>query len=343
MNSAIETYVNFEKLCIKLFKVLKTINIENINNIQKYDFLLKNNNKKAIVEVKLYRTRKQTKKEYENLLEKLNGHFSNINDVDIELKIAIFGNKIENDIKNLAKQNYEILILDANNLLYLFNRTNFKDEYTSFLNNAIIYKESYEEELPDIDFLNFIKYQDTKILDQTEDSFIKDLKSIPKGEAHFTKYEEIGIEILKHLFTNDLVRWENQKVTDEGLNRYDAVCRVKKNNNEFWNFIVDEFNSRYLIFEFKNYSNKISQTEIFTTEKYLYPKALRNVAFIISRKGADDNAIKVTKGILRETGKLIINLTDNNLYDMLEMKKNNSEPSDYLFEIIDNFLLKLEK
>ena len=58
---------------------------------------------------------------------------------------------------------------------------------------------------------------------------------------------------------------------------------------------------------------------------------------------ADDNAIKVTKGILRETGKLIINLTDNNLYDMLEMKKNNSEPSDYLFEIIDNFLLKLEK
>lgn len=56
----------------------------------------------------------------------------------------------------------------------------------------------------------------------------------------------------------------------KGLNRYDAVCRVKKNNNEFWNFIVDEFNSRYLIFEFKNYSNKISQTEIFATRKNIY-------------------------------------------------------------------------
>ena len=34
----------------------------------------------------------------------------------------------------------------------------------------------------------------------------------------------------------------------------------------------------------------ITQREIYTTEKYLYEKALRKVAIIISRKGADKHA-----------------------------------------------------
>ena len=44
----------------------------------------------------------------------------------------------------------------------------------------------------------------------------------------------------------------------------------------------------------------ISQNRIYVTEKYLLPVALRNVAFIISRKGFDHNAAKAALSCLRE-------------------------------------------
>ena len=45
-----------------------------------------------------------------------------------------------------------------------------------------------------------------------------------------------------------------------------------------------------MIFEFKNYSDKITQKEVYTTEKYLYSKALRSVGIVVVANGYDDNA-----------------------------------------------------
>lgn len=53
--------------------------------------------------------------------------------------------------------------------------------------------------------------------------------------------------------------------------------------------------------------------------------------------------MQATKGILRENGKLIINLTNEDLCEMIKMKNEGSEPSDYLFEFLDIFLLELGK
>ena len=51
-----------------------------------------------------------------------------------------------------------------------------------------------------------------------------------------------------------------------------------------------------MIFEFKNYSEKITQKEIYTTERYLYAKALRSVAIIVSANGYEENAYWAAKG-----------------------------------------------
>lgn len=351
-----EEYLVFEKICEKLFNELginvhrhyKTANKKSFE----FDLLLEKNNNKAIVEIKLYRTRRPYIKDIERVFIQINRMKDIMPNAQL---IAIFGNKIENSIKELAKKEYNILILDADNLLYLFNKTSVKEEYISFLNNTIVYNENYSEEKPDNDFFNFLNINDKQnnkhiptsiksiISSNKKECSCDKLSSIKAGKKYFSLYENTCISILQCLFDKDLVKWEKQQVTDDKLNRYDLVCRVKKKDNEFWNLIVDEFNSRYIVFEFKNYSQSISQTQIFTTEKYLYPKALRNVAFIISRKGADKNALKITKGILRESGKLIINLTDKDLCEMVKIKNSAGEPSDYLFNKIDDFLLKLEK
>lgn len=57
-----------------------------------------------------------------------------------------------------------------------------------------------------------------------------------------------------------------------------------------------------MIFEFKNYSEPITQKEIYTTEKYLYAKALRCVGILIAANGYSENAQWAAKGCLRENG-----------------------------------------
>jgi hypothetical protein len=45
---------------------------------------------------------------------------------------------------------------------------------------------------------------------------------------------------------------------------------------------------------------------------------MRGTAFIVSRKGANENPLKAARGALRESGKLIICLSLDDIFDMLE-------------------------
>jgi hypothetical protein len=159
-------------------------------------------------------------------------------------------------------------------------------------------------------------------------------------------YEKTCIDILRYLFERDLALWEDQLITDAGIHRFDLICRIRSDHN-FWREIAGDFNTRYVLFEFKNYDNKIKQGQIYTTEKYLFEKGYRMVAFVISKKGADKNALIAAKGAMREQGKLIINLTDKDLCEMLALFEGRAErhkisdPTEILRQKIDDMLTKI--
>ena len=168
------------------------------------------------------------------------------------------------------------------------------------------------------------------------------MRALNPGRDDWAKYERVCANILKYLFPNDLEGWHKQKRTDDGLNRYDFVCRVRP-TTEFWHFLIDHLNSRYVIFEFKNYASMIGQGQILTTEKYLLERGLRRAAIIFSRKGPDENADKMRQGAMREHGKLMLVLNDNQVCRMLNMKERGEDPTDFLFQIADDFLLSLPR
>jgi len=170
----------------------------------------------------------------------------------------------------------------------------------------------------------------------------QELKGIKKGKSSWAQYEKVSEKILKYLFANDLHGWHSQKRTDDGLNRYDYVCRVRP-TTEFWKFVIDHLDSRYVLFEFKNYSGKIKQGQILTTEKYLLERGLRRMAIIMTRVGAEPHAVVMTQGAMREHGKLMLIINDEKVCEMLHMKERGEDPSDCLFEIADDFLLKLPR
>lgn len=80
-----------------------------------------------------------------------------------------------------------------------------------------------------------------------------------------------------------------------------------------------------------------------TTEKYLLGKALRSVAIILSRRGADESATQMAQGAMREHGKLMLVLNDDGVCEMLHMKQRGEDPTDFLFDMVDNFLLTLPR
>ena len=170
-----------------------------------------------------------------------------------------------------------------------------------------------------------------------------DLTTLNPGRSGWAKYEEICKEILMFLFDKDLTGWFKQMKTDDGLNRYDLVCRIKSNESA-WDFIANQLKSQYIVFEFKNYKDEIKQDQITSTEKYLFENALRKVAIIISRKGASESAIKMRDGAMRENGKMILIIKDDDLIKMMEDTVNgNQSAGEYIYNLIDDMLLKLSR
>lgn len=341
----------FEDFCAELFtqygfKVLQNSRIKSESFYREIDLTIsKGKDFKAIIEIKSYRTRKASLPMLEKAIKQLLAlsQLTQINNL-----ILIVSSTVDNKVKEALSSEYGIVIIDSKNLLYLINGHNaLTEQYLSIINdipNEICDKESTEP--INLDSVFNIKVSTSKIseskLTQEEIELFNRLSNITCGREDFAKFEDVCTDILKYLFDEYLTGWYEQLKTTDDLNRYDLICRIK-NGNDFWEFLKSEFNSRYIIFEFKNYCKPVKQTQIYTTEKYMFKTALRNVCFMISQHGADKNALKATSGILRESGKLIIHLDKNDLIEMLKLKNTGSEPSDYLFDLVDQFLLTLSK
>ena len=105
--------------------------------------------------------------------------------------------------------------------------------------------------------------------------------------------------------------------------------------------LVQHYNSHFVVFEFKNYSKPIDQNLIYITEKYLFDTALRNVAIIISRKGFSKAAKFAAEGCLKEHGKLILDITSEDLIEMLKLKSDKA--ADFVLDKLEEFLMGISK
>lgn len=244
---------------------------------------------------------------------------------------SVVSNKLKKSILELDE---ELVILDLPNLIYATYGTRLHDEMISILPFSV---EDVQPEASSIK-LGWIEHSDI------DNTLIVELDNCVNGKEGFLNFEDICFNILQTMFSNDLSLWKKQQKSNKNLYRFDLLCRIKDNTDKtFWSMLEKFFGTKYLIFEFKNYEGKISQREIYTTEKYLYKKALRNVAIIIARNGYDDNAVWAAKGSLRESGKLILLLTVGDLKKMLYLMSEQQDPSELLLNKIDEMLIDLEK
>lgn len=305
------------------------------------DFSATLQNKRYVVEVKFYRQSSQNT----SLLKKATEQLLRLMEItDIPNGILVISSNVRpENIKELEKLG--IFVISRPDI---FNMASGSIELSENLSALLKDDRQYfsnESKLPKIKSsksINRPKFQEILGLISSKPCLCTELKNIPSGKKGWSNYEKKCTEILRYLFNLDLTGWQTQQRTDDGLNRFDLVTRIRS-VSDFWNFICNELDSRYVVFEFKNYKLKINQGQVLTTEKYLHKRALRSVAFIISRKGISNNALKFSQGAMREHGKLIVNLTDEDLCIMLDMKGMGDDPNDYMFEKVDSFLMSLPR
>lgn len=308
-----------------------TVQREMIVGKIKIDFLAEKDKKKYVIEVK--------RGDFDS--SKIN-YIANMLDECIKgtnyIPILVLFSRRSGIIKERLVSNYNINVIDISNLLYLVsNNQKMKDKLINLLDfstESIIEKE--------LDF-NIDLKQYKKCM-KSNYGYIEKLEAIIAGKKNAQQYEKFCIDILKYLFNDTLSLWEEQQKSNDDLFRFDLICKIKNNiNNEFFNTIENYFSSKYIIFEFKNYIEEITQREVYTTEKYLYKTALRTVAILLTRNGVDKNGIKAIKGTLRENGKLIIVLDDSDIKQMVYAKEHGEDYIEILINKLDKMLVSLEK
>ena len=309
-----------------------------------FDLIGERDNQRWVIEVKFYRTARAQP----GLLEAAAARFAVAvaeagHNLVINHGMLVVSCSLPEPLRSSIQERYGIVLVDRFDLIkWAAPSPDLAQSLVSLLEAGLA--PSDREVEPYVDPLtvgNTITPPSPQNVDTQGSDLCQKLKAIKRGRKGWAEYERICETILKYLFPDDLVGWHKQRRTYDGLNRYDFVCRIRR-NTEFWNFLVDHLNSQYILFEFKNYSKKINQGQVLTTEKYMLKQGLRRVAIILTRAGADNSADKMIQGAMREDGKLMLVVNDKMLCQMLRQKQSGLDPTDTLFELTDEFLLRVD-
>ena len=309
------------------------------------DILAEQDNRTVVIEVKSYRNYSNAKTVIDLALNQIIKYREIIlrKKEDKEYSfVIVLPCEVESSLKKEVYNQFGVIIWDINNLIYLCEQNK---SLLQLLNRYIPYPFlGLKGEKP----LGMKDEKKAVVIEEDHPSlsetYIKRLEACRPGklEGADKQYEAICTEIIKYLFGTEFFRMSEQHKTEDEMFRMDLLCSLK-GTTEFWKFLITFYRTKFVVFEYKNYSDYISQNLIYLTEKYLFPVALRNVAFIISRKGFGTNAEKAALGCLRENGKLIVSLNDDDLIQMLTMKENGEEPSDYLLDRVERLLMSVGK
>lgn len=294
----INNYQLFENCVIKIFSEAEYSVQQNviINECQNgIDIVAEKNGEKYCIEVKYSLINKRVADEIIAIAEEQN-----------MLPILVVSDYINAEKREYYKNMYpNLTLIDISNLLFAVQGNDeLRNELIASLNYSV---DNIEPQKGFIE-INIIRHS------EYTNSLIKAMEQCQTGRSMAETYEVLCNKLLKNIFSEDLALWKEQQRANKDLYKFDLLCRIKDGNKKtFWSIIERYFNSKYIVFEFKNYSESITQKEIYTTEKYLYAKALRSVGIIISQNGYHENAFWAAKGCLRENGKLLILLDTDDL------------------------------
>jgi hypothetical protein len=172
---------------------------------------------------------------------------------------------------------------------------------------------------------------------------IRGLQQCPAGTDGWKQFEDLCVEILKHLFVPPLSEPHIQPRSYSGIDRRDAVFpnrNVDIKNN--WGLLFKELDARMVLFEFKNYNaQEIGKEETLQTLNYM-TKPMGRLAIMCCNRLPDEAAHLKRNTIFSDSGKVILFLTSDQLAEMIYIKERGEDPSDLIVDLVERFYLQHE-
>lgn len=172
------------------------------------------------------------------------------------------------------------------------------------------------------------------------DNLLRRLVKTAPGRDEASAYERLCVEILQFCFDPYLRDPGAQLVSDDELDRLDAIFTVGR-GHPFWDSVRSDFKSRFAVAEFKNRTPSTGQTEVESIEQYLHDHAMRLFGILMARTQPSDSALKARRRAWNASRKMIVILDDELVKKMIHLKIDGKDPSDVLNMQIDDFLRKL--
>jgi hypothetical protein len=169
------------------------------------------------------------------------------------------------------------------------------------------------------------------------------LSCCPPGPRGWKAYENAAGAALKYLFVPPLSTPHPQSRSYSGLDRRDAIFpnRVVDTSNP-WGLLRHDLAAKLILVEFKNYDREeIGKEETDQTRNYL-KAAWGRLAIICSNKLPNDAAHRRRNSIYSEEEKIILFITTADLLEMIDIKDRGDDPSEFIVDSIERFLIQHE-
>jgi hypothetical protein len=237
------------------------------------------------------------------------------------MPLLVFGAYIEQSRREWAEQEFRIQIWDRDILLQ--NAGQLRSELERFFKDfgEQFWKPSAAQLVMQMGSIPEAAELEPNPQPKTQGyALIARLNCVAPGRKDAKAYEAVCQDIISYLFGDHLRDVRSQKRTMDGINIYDLVYRVSHKSHPFWETLTRDFRARVVLFECKNYDQPIGAMQVLTTERYLSASALRPICFVLSRKPPHPHATQIASGAMREAGKLLVFLSDEDLKRMLYAK-----------------------
>ena len=145
------------------------------------------------------------------------------------------------------------------------------------------------------------------------------LKEIKPGREGARAHGALCLEIIDFLCGETLVEPRASHRLEDGLDIAHIAFRVKS-LHQFWTALTRDFRARAVIFECRNHDGPIGPSQVQSTARLLSVAAMRPLCFVLGREPPHEHAELAAFGLLRDAGKLLVFLSDDDIAHMLRLK-----------------------
>lgn len=169
------------------------------------------------------------------------------------------------------------------------------------------------------------------------DTFKQRLQTLKAGNKDASAYQKFVIEILDFLFNPALVDGELEVKTIDGTERRDIIFE-NYSTDTFWSYLRTHHSSIFVMFETKN-TTGIENIHFNQTSTYLGDR-IGTLGFIITRNSLGKAQQRKAYAIYNDSHprKIILVLSDLDLFNMLDMKCAGKDPTMYIKKLYKLFL-----